>query len=138
MPLTFPGIEPTPAGVYVTVCATEPMWSYIHTQYEQYIYNFFVHAGDTYTYNRIYTDTCNTYTYLQIHTHTYTWQSVPGGSFQALLQPIENPLGCTGYRDHLRRGLRQDCQARKAYEMPMGGAKGALWTPQRRAYAHLE
>jgi hypothetical protein len=95
----------------------------------------FAHSGDTY---RIHTDTCNTYTYLQIHTHTYTRQSVPGGSFQALLQPIENPLECTGYRDQLRGGLRQDCRARKTYDMPMGGAKGALWTPQRSAYAHLE
>ena len=63
------------------------------------------------------------------HTHTYTLQSVPGGIFQALRQPNENPLECTRYRDHLRRGLGQDCLARKAYEMPMGGAKGALWTP---------
>ena len=63
---------------------------------------------------------------------------MPGGSFQALLQPIENPLECTGYRDQLRGGLRQDCRKRKTYDMPMGGAKGALWTPQWSAHAHLE
>ena len=89
----------------------------------------FAHAGDTYTYYKIHTDTFNTYTYWQIHTHTYTLQPVPGGSFQALRQPNENPLECTRYRDHLSRGLGQDCWARKAYEMPMSGAKGALWTP---------
>ena len=64
-----------------------------------------------------------------IHTPTYTLQSVPGGSFQVLLQPIETPLECTRYTDHLRRGLGRDCQAQKAYEMPMGGAGGAH--PQR-------
>ena len=106
----------------------------IHTCWKWSVYiQLFAHSGDTYTYYRIHTDTCNTYTYLQIHTQTYTRQLVPGGSFQALQQPIENPLECTGYRDHLRLGLRQDCRqdcrAQKAYEMPMGGAKGALWTP---------
>ena len=68
MPLTFPGLEPAPADTYVTVCATEPMWSYIQAQYEGYIYNILLMQGiHTHTTKYRYRQ------YIHILTDTYTY-----------------------------------------------------------------
>jgi hypothetical protein len=71
--MTFAGLEPTPAGAYVTVCATEPMWSYMQAQYEGHIYNILLMQGihthhDTTEYIQIHAIHTHTYGYIHIHT----------------------------------------------------------------------